>query len=410
MKKPIHYIQRTLEKDVKHFLDTPEIIAIIGPRQCGKTTLLYHIAENLNSKKVRFVDFEDRDELRLFTEDIKAFAQLNVNGIDYVLIDEFQYAAEGAQNLKYLYDHFPAKIIITGSSATELSVKTIRYLVGRIFVFNLYPCTFQEVLQFKDSALENLFSQNTELGAEVIHRINRYYVDYLVYGGYPRVVVSDTSNEKETVLKNIFNTYLLKEIKEILNYSEEFKLTKLIQALSLQIGNLVNHNELSSLTGFRYAELLDAMNILEKTFVVARSTPFFTNKRLELVKAPKFFFVDPGFRNMAIKNFLPVAARPDAGALNENFVATELIKHGYDLHFWRSKSKAEVDFIVENKGETIPVEVKTSLNQQEISRSFRSFIDKYSPGRGLIASNQSFGTTKIKKTRVSFVPHWQVRL
>jgi len=410
MKKPTHYIPRTLEKDVVHFLDVPEMMAIIGPRQCGKTTLLHHVCENLTSKKVRFVDFEDRDELRLFTEDIKAFAQLNVNGNDYVFIDEFQYAAEGAQNLKFLYDHFPTKIIITGSSATELSLKTIRYLVGRIFVFNLYPCTFQEVLHFEDSALESLLSQDAELGAEITQRINRYYADYLVYGGYPRVVISDTMKEKETVLKNIFNTYLLKEIKEILNYSEEFKLTKLIQALSLQIGSLVNHNELCSLTGFRYAELIDAINILEKTFVVARSTPFFTNKRLELAKAPKFFFVDPGFRNMAIKNFLPLTGRPDAGALHENFVATELIKHGYDLHFWRSKSKAEVDFIVENKEETIPVEVKTSINQQEVSRSFRSFIDKYSPARGFVASNQSLGTTKIKGTRVSFVPHWHVRL
>ena len=248
MKKPTHYIPRTLEKDVVHFLDVPEMMAIIGPRQCGKTTLLHHVCENLTSKKVRFVDFEDRDELRLFTEDIKAFAQLNVNGNDYVFIDEFQYAAEGAQNLKFLYDHFPTKIIITGSSATELSLKTIRYLVGRIFVFNLSPCTFQEVLTFEDSALESLLSQDAELGAEITQRINRYYADYLVYGGYPRVVISDTMKEKETVLKNIFNTYLLKEIKEILNYSEEFKLTKLIQALSLQIGSLVNHNAQKNIT------------------------------------------------------------------------------------------------------------------------------------------------------------------
>ena len=164
--------------------------------------------------------------------------------------------------------------------------------MGRIFVFNLYPCTFHEVLCFKDPTLGSFVSGEDDLGPEVVRRINQYYHNYLVYGGYPRVVTSDTKEEKETVLKNIFNTYLLKEIKEILNYTEEFKLTKLIQALSLQVGGPINQNELSSLTGFRYGELIEAMSILEKTFVIARSTHFYTNKRLELVKAPKLFFID----------------------------------------------------------------------------------------------------------------------
>ena len=409
MKLASRYIPRILEKEIEQFLNAPEIIAIIGPRQCGKTTLLKHIAENLGDKKLSFVDFEDRDELRLFTQDIKAFSELHVKEHDYVFIDEFQYAAAGAQNLKFLYDNFSTKIVITGSSATELSVKTLQYLVGRIFVFNLYPCAFQEVLSFKAPKLESLLSGEPALGPEVTARVNQYYKDYLVYGGYPRVVTSDTNNEKETVLKNIFNTYLLKEIKEILNYAEEFKLTKLIQALSLQIGGPANLNELSSLTGFKYAELLDAVSILEKTFVMARSTPFYTNKRLELVKAPKFFFIDQGFRNAAIKNFLPTANRPDAGAINENFVASELFKHGYDLHYWRTKSKAEVDFVVEQKGDIIPVEVKTTLREQEIPRSFRSFIEKYMPSKGFIASDQALSERMVKETCVSFVPHWYLR-
>ena len=406
MRKVNNYIPRLLESDIASVINSPEIIAIIGPRQCGKTTLMYHIADQLGSSKISIIDFEDRDELNLFVHDVKAFADLHVKGQEYVFIDEFQYATEGGKNLKYIYDNYPAKLFITGSSSTELSVQSIQYLVGRIFIFNLYPFSFREFLNYRDPKLSRLLAQTSDLGPEIIKRTNSYYTEFNIYGGYPRVVLSSTNNEKETVIKNIFNTFLLKEINQILNYRNEFKLTKLISALSLQIGNSVNYNELSAVTGFNYKELLEAIDILEKTFVIIRSSPFFKNKRLELVKSPKFFFVDNGFRNMAIKNFLQPSNRTDIGALNENFIASELVKQGYPIHYWRTKSKAEVDFIIEKQGEVIPIEVKTTLKMPSMSRSYRSFLEKYSPLRGFITSNQLYDEIRINDITVSIVPHW----
>lgn len=406
MRKVNDYIPRLLESDIASVINSPEIIAIIGPRQCGKTTLMYHIADQLDSSKISIIDFEDRDELNLFVHDVKAFADLHVKGQEYVFIDEFQYATEGGKNLKYIYDNYPAKLFITGSSSTELSVQSIQYLVGRIFIFNLYPFSFREFLNYRDPKLSRLLAQTSDLGPEIIKRTNSYYAEFNIYGGYPRVVLSSTNNEKETVIKNIFNTFLLKEINQILNYRNEFKLTKLISALSLQIGNSVNYNELSAVTGFNYKELLEAIDILEKTFVIIRSSPFFKNKRLELVKSPKFFFVDNGFRNMAIKNFLQPSNRTDIGALNENFIASELVKQGYPIHYWRTKSKAEVDFIIEKQGEVIPIEVKTTLKMPSMSRSYRSFLEKYSPLRGFITSNQLYDEIRINDITVSIVPHW----
>ena len=406
MRQVENYIPRFLEARIETVMKSSEIIAIIGPRQCGKTTLMYHIAENLDSDKISIIDFEDRDELNLFTHDIKAFADLHVEGQEYVFIDEFQYAADGGRNLKYIYDKFPAKIFITGSSSTELSVQSIQYLVGRIFVFNLYPLSFKEYLNFRTPKLNKVLIETSEPSDEIIQRVNSYYADFQIYGGYPRVVLSSTNGEKETVIKNIFNTYLLREINQILNFRDEFKLTRLISALALQIGSSVNYNELSSVTGFNYKDLLEAIGILEKTFVIERSTPYYKNKRLELVKAPKFFFIDNGFRNMAIKNFMPVLSRTDVGALNENFIATELVKKGCPIRYWRTKSKAEVDFIIEDRGEVIPVEVKTTLHKPSISRSFRSFLDKYSPSQGFIASNQLYDEITINNVTITFVPHW----
>lgn len=406
MGKENNYIPRLLESEIAAVVKSPEIIGIIGPRQCGKTTLMYHVAGQLDSSKISIIDFEDRDELNLFVHDIKAFAALHVQGQEYVFIDEFQYAPDGGKNLKYIYDNYPAKLFITGSSATELSVQSIQYLVGRIFIFNLYPFSFREFLNYSEPKLSQLLTETSELGPEIIKRINSYYVDFLIFGGYPRVLLSSSNKEKETVIKNIYNTYLLREINQILNYRDEFKLTRLINALALQVGSSVNYNELSTVTGFKYKELLEALDILEKTFVIVRSTPFYKNKRLELVKSPKFYFIDTGFRNMALKNFLPPPTRTDLGALNENFIATELVKKGYPLRYWRTKSKAEVDFIIEKQEEVIPIEVKTTLNKPSVSRSFRSFLEKYSPSRGFIASNQLYDEIRINGIIVSMVPHW----
>ena len=124
------------------------------------------------------------------------------------------------------------------------------------------------------------------------------------------------------------------------------------------------------------------------------------------MKSPKFFFVDNGFRNMAIKNFLPVSSRTDVGALNENFVATELVKRGYTIRYWRTKSKAEVDFIIEDRGDVIPLEVKTTLHKPTVSRSFRSFLEKYTPPRGYITSQHLVDEISVNDIPVKMVPHW----
>ncbi len=277
-------------------------------------------------------------------------------------------------------------------------------------IFNLYPFSFMEFLNYREPKLAQLLAERSDLGTEIIKRINSYYTDFNIYGGYPRVVLSSTNKEKETVIKNIFNTYLLREINQILNYRDEFKLTRLISALALQIGSTVNYNELSAVTGFNHKELLEALDILEKTFVIIRSTPFYKNKRLELVKAPKFYFIDSGFRNMAIKNFLQPPNRPDIGALNENFIANELVKSGNQIRYWRTKSKAEVDFIIEKQGEVIPIEVKTTLSKPTISRSFRSFLAKYSPLRGFLTSNQLYDEIRINDIKITIVPHWYLNI
>ncbi|MBW1788513.1 MAG: DUF4143 domain-containing protein [Deltaproteobacteria bacterium] len=92
--------------------------------------------------------------------------------------------------------------------------------------------------------------------------------------------------------------------------------------------------------------------------------------------------------------------------MNENFIATELVKNGYATRYWRTKSKAEVNFIIEDQGEIIPLEVKTTLSKPTVSRSFRSFLEKYEPPRGVITSRQLYDEVSINGIPVKMVPHW----
>ncbi len=393
------YIKRFLEEDIIKYLNKREIIAVMGPRQSGKTTLLRYFYENL--KNAVFLDFEDRQTLELFSEDITSFVELYVKKHDYVFIDEFQYAKNGGKNLKYIYDNYKAKIIISGSSSSELSIQSIKFLVGRIFVFNLYPFSFGEYLNYKNEGLYSLLLRK-RLTKPVIERILPYFNEFCIYGGYPRVILSGDKSEKEIVLRNIYNTYFLKEIKEILNLPEDYKLSKLITALALQTGSIVNYKELEDITGFNYKDLLRYLNVLEKTFVVAKSLPFHTNKRTELVKSPKAFFVDSGFRNIVIKNFQPIENRPDKGSLYENFVASELVKSGIGLKYWRTKSMAEVDFVIEKNNKIIPVEIKSNLARAQFTKSFLSFLEKYKPQNSFTLSEKLFAERNKTKFRPIF--------
>jgi len=388
------YVYRFLESKLRKYLKAREIIAVVGARQCGKTTLLKQVFKDLDN--AIFLDFGDRETLELFTNDIKSFIDLHVEGNKYLFIDEFQYTKDGGKNLKYIYDNHKIKIIISGSSASELSIQSIKYLVGRIFVFKLFPFSFEEFLNYKQPKLYKIFLER-ETTKQVAEKILPYFNEFCIFGGYPRVILAKDNEEKKIVLKNIYNTYFLKEIKEILNLPADHKLSKLINALALQIGNIANYNGLSEVSGFKYNELLNYLNTLEKTFITIKSTPFYTNKRTELVKAPKVFFLDNGFRNNVIKNFQPLNKRQDKGALYENFAASEINKEELEIKYWRTKSKAEVDFVIEQEGKTVPIEIKSGLKTAKITKSFNSFLEKYKPKKAFILSEKL--TQKKNKTK-----------
>ncbi len=378
------YIPRKLEGEINKYIDGPEIVAVVGPRQCGKTTMLRHIAERLDNST--FLSFEDHEVLELFETNIKQFAKLYTDKYKYVFIDEFQYSKIGGKQLKFLYDLHHTKIFISGSSAIDLTINAVKYLVGRVLIMSLYPLDFIEFIGYKDKKYQKyivdsqslLFSsENIKINEGWHKKLMSLYEEYIIFGGYPRIVLENDNQIKIKKLKDIYNTYFLRDVKDFLGLTSNYKLSKLIKLLALQIGKTVDYNQLASQTGFSHASVKKYMNFLEQTFICNLITPYYTNKISEIVKNPRVYFLDTGLRNHIAGDFNVIGERLDSGFFLENAVYQQIIKKGIVPQYWRTKKQLEMDFVLEiNRRNILALEVKKTLHNINWD-SIKFFQEKY---------------------------------
>lgn len=390
------YIKRNLEETILKHLKSREIIAVLGPRQAGKTSMISQIFKDL--KGAKSITFEDQRTLTLFEKNIDDFIALHVRGNTYLFIDEFQYANSGGKLLKYIYDTQRIKIVISGSSVVDLTIRAVRHLVGRILIFQLYPFDFREYLSAVDTSARALFDEYQkridlihphplQLSQHVHGLLSKHFMEYILFGGYPRVVLEEDRETKKTLLANIYNTYFLREVRDILGLVDDYKLSNLLRGLALGIGNLLEYNELSRLSGYSFVAVKKYINFFEKTYLCWLIRPYHTNKRTEIVKNPKAYFFDTGLRNSVVNDFRPFDQRPDAGALLENGIAMQAVKKNYFLNFWRDKKKHEVDFIislgedrraaVESKHYAIASNMRTFSHLQTFYPSLSTILSYY---------------------------------
>lgn len=430
----MEYFHRNLSNELIKWLDRREVLAIKGPRQSGKTTILHIIMDYLiNVKKVEkedivYITFEDRDVLDAFSRDPKAYVRSYIANKDkrfFFLIDEFHYLKEGGQRLKLLYDLYEnIKFIITGSSSLELTGSIAKYLVGRVFSFHLFQFSLSEFLETKEKNIYNAYIENADIlkrfiedgsdfdiKEEIFERdFIRYFEEYIRFGGYPEVIKTDSIEAKQIILKNIYDTYIMRDIVELLRIGDASAFRTIVALLANRLGDLLNYNNLTTDAKSYFRQIKHYLSVLEETYVIRILRPYFSNMSTELKKNPKIYFVDTGLRNYIIKNFNETGLRPDGGRLVENVVLSELYqKESGTIKYWRTAAKAEVDFILTNREDVIPLEVKYSrLKSPEISRGFRNFINQYKPKRAVILTKGFWGKTEINGTRIRFVPVWYI--
>lgn len=369
-------------------------LILTGPRQVGKTTLAKFLCQELVSEnrfdKLLLLNcdfFEIRDWLNqnpLFIYDlIKSF---NLNK-PILFIDEVQRLESPGLLMKTIVDaHLGIKLIATGSSQLEIKSKVQEHLTGRHLDATILPLSFAEL------KTQRFFNLN----------------EALIFGCYPGIV---NQKEKQILLQQLYDDYFSKDLLEILKIGKPDTMQRLLSLLAHSSGQLINHTKLSSDCRVSTTTIYNYLDILEKTFVVQCIKPFVGNKRSEIISNPIYYFIDNGFRNQALKNFTSLEIRTDVGLLVENAVFQEIYKFktqnfmNFDIHFWRSKAGAEVDFVINaGNNKILPIEVKyTTFSEPKISRSYRSFLQAYQPTNGVVVTKNFVGEQIFENCRVHFV-------
>jgi len=344
-------IIRDITIKAQNYLANSEIMLFVGSRQAGKTTILKQLQAILEkeTRNIYFLNLEELEYLELLNQSPKNIFKifsLDLNQKNYLFIDEMQYLKNPSNFLKYLYDEYQGKIklLVSGSSAFYLDKKFKDSLAGRKKVFYVFTLSFKEFLRFKNE--DALAQKNFQtLSLKEREKYSFYYQEYIIYGGYPRVVLAPLQ-EKEDLLREIAFSYIKKDIYEA-NIRQEEMFYKLFKILASQIGNLVNSSELAALLGISKTAIDNYLYVMQKSFHLCLLRPFFKNVRKELSKMPKVYFYDLGLRNFFVRNFNSFAVREDKGPLLENAVFRQL-REKYDeesLKFWRTIQKNEIDFI-----------------------------------------------------------------
>jgi len=410
-------IKRQIYNQLEKHLSAKEISFIVGPRQAGKTTLMNTLKQNLdrNGEKTLYLNMDvERDRKHFASQDAlitKIKTEMGTNK-GFVFLDEVQRKENVGLFLKGLYDlNLPYKFIVSGSGSMELKAKIVESMVGRKRMFDLSTLTLEEFINFKTSyryedRLQQFFSVEPT-------QIQKLLEEYLNFGGYPKVVLLDTIDEKIKVMEEIFEGYIEKDIGYLLRVDNITTFSNLVKITASQIGSLVNITELSSTLKASLPTINKYLWYLENTYILQRVTPFFRNVRKEITKSPIFYFYDLGFRNFARGTFgQDQPDSPEVGFLFENFVhnlINEEIEAPTKLHFWRTKDKAEVDLVAEKGLMPIPIEVKyKNIEKPEIPRSFRSFLLKYKPEKAYIIHLGTESQIKIDKTTIHFLPFYKL--
>ena len=422
-KAPI--FQRDLEASLLKWMDRREAYAIKGPRQSGKTTLLRILEGTLARRGINtvFLNFEDPDVLEAFEANPRAYVQsFLVKGGRYCFfMDEYHYVKDPGKRLKLLYDTFErVKFIVTGSSSLELSGAMAKFLVGRVFFFELFPFTFHEFLAAKDLRLTKIYEEKNKAIKEFLlsgtagvkedaflKEFASLFDQYVIFGGYPAVITAEDFDTKRMILKNIYDTYVSKDIVDFLKVTDALKYRHVVRTLAALIGNLINYNEICSTCQTYYKDLKRMISMLSETYIIKLIQPFYRNPITELKKAPKVYFFDLGLRNYVMESFNPLEKRSDGGALIENFVFLSLrnLFQEASINYWRTIAKAEVDFVLRVGDDIIPVEVKyQSFKAPKVSRSLRSFIKSYKVKKALVITRDFWGETKINGATTFFAP------
>jgi predicted AAA+ superfamily ATPase len=367
--------ERKLLPELRKWVGKKAIVVVTGMRQVGKTTLFKMLFDEIASGNKAFLDMENPIVQRVFQEKDydNVWANLKQYGVfpkekAYLFLDEIQAAPVAVKAVKYLFDHYNVQFFITGSSSFYLKNLFPESLAGRKAMFELYHLDFEEFLVFKDARKEfhaSIAEKDRCKNYVDYERNKKLYEEYLAYGGFPRVALSDSADEKKAFLEDIYKSYFEKDVRLLADFKDVGRLQDLILLLMQRTGSKLNISRISSELGLARETVYSYLSFLEATYFINLVPPFSRSVDREVSGARKVYLCDTGILN----HFAQVSS----GALLENAVFNVLKRKDEIKYYQRRAGTAEIDFILKKHG--IAVEVKergTALDTKKLGAIAKS--------------------------------------
>jgi len=355
--------ERDVYADLLKHSQKKQVTVITGMRRVGKSTAVKYILQHIDHSNYLYLDCE-RIEIRvLFNnpnyEDLKS--ALELMGLDFsksalIALDEIQLVENLPSVIKYLYDTYNVKFVVTGSSSYYMKNQFSESLAGRKRIFEMYPLSFKEFLRFKEVAVADYEKYAWQTFNKAWYsKFKDLYAEYIRYGGFPEVVLEEEHSDKIELLKDIINSYIELDVKLLSDYSISEDLYKLVKILAARAGNKVDYTKISSVTGINRQKIASYIQLLEYTYFIYQAKPFTKNIDKEISQQTKLYFADTGVLNVLAGEQL------SSGQIFENAIAAQLKSQG-TIQYYQKKTGQEIDFIF--NGDTA-LEVKETPVQQD---------------------------------------------
>jgi hypothetical protein len=387
------YVLRTIEK-LPAWYHSSKVNLVIGPRQSGKSTMIWHALSLMNPSGLITINGNESVLREWCASPAAVWNDLHqiAEKPRVLFFEEVQYIENAALFLKGLVDlGIDAAVFATGSASFHLHDRIRESLAGRAERWLLLPFSLGE---WGGSEQPQAPAMQEKAISDKLKRM-------LVYGGYPEVCFSE---QPESALTRLVESFVIRDASDVFRIRFPAKFRKLLALMATQIGNLVNFSDWASMCGMDVKTVESYADILEESHVIKLVPPYVGGKRAEITSSPKLFFIDNGIRNEVIHQYSAFDMRPDKGPLFENWLFSELYKNmkvADGIHFWRSKSGAEVDFVLQRGDRIEAFEAKAAaLKRPSLSRSARSFIKAYAPKHVYVINLTLETESAIESTRV----------